>query len=82
MRDYWTMTDKSLIFLAYDMRVIDDLSEFGVAAHNDFIADELGAKQRQSIIDELIKRDRHVASYIALAISILALVVSTFALLF
>ena len=35
-----------------------------------------------AIIDELIKRDRHVASYIALAISILALVVSTFALLF
>jgi len=78
-QDYWKMSDKKLILLANDKKIID-MHDFGTTTHSDFENNELTKTERRDIIDELIKHDKHRLSYIAIVMSIIALFISVAAL--
>jgi len=80
LRDYWTMSDKDIVFIADSLSLID-MYDFGTTTHNDFET-ELTYEQRKLIIDELTKRDRHISSYTTVIISLVALGISMFTLIF
>lgn len=78
-RDYWNMSDEDLVYLA-DRKGVLSFLEYGIANHNSFEIHELPHKVRGRIIEDIIKKDQHIKSHIAIVISVVALLVSIIAL--
>jgi hypothetical protein len=66
LNDYWIMEDKVIVLSADALRIID-MYDFGTTAHDDFLVN-ITKNHRKIIMDELVKRDKSVRNYVAIAI--------------
>lgn len=65
-KDYWKLSDLDLTLIAINNNIVS----------HDFISNKLSKNQRKLIIDELVKRDKYISSFIAIIISVIALALS------
>lgn len=71
-KDYWKLSDLDLTILAINNNIVNSV----------FISNKLTKNERKLIIDELTKRDKFISSFIAIAISVIALAVSVLVAIF
>ena len=87
-KDYWSFSDIELEGLARKFNLkrwqLERNTEIEFGPHEKWLKTEheLRDSLRQEIIDELIKRDRFIRDYIAVCISVIALIISVIALFF